>query len=276
MPDIEWNRQVWDDRAFTNNGDEWSSAWGNPAVQWYWSLLPRISPYVPAATILEIAPGFGRWTHWLKDLCQKLIVVDLSPSCIEGCRKRFAHCTHIDYHVNDGLSLAMVPDTAIDFAFSFDSLVHVEIEVMTSYLSELSRKLAPNGVAFLHHSNLGEYAPVIRRWQRLPMGRHRFERWGWIECNPNSRAMSVTAEACRQIAARNGLSCIAQELFNWGESRRLSECISVVTPQGSRWDRPVRILRNPHFMAEAAQAAERGHLYDHIGTARSREAEKSR
>jgi hypothetical protein len=33
---------------------------------------------MPTRCILEIGPGFGHWTHFLKDLCNRLIVVDLS------------------------------------------------------------------------------------------------------------------------------------------------------------------------------------------------------
>src|SRR5439155_24508233 len=42
------------------------------------------------AQILEIAPGFGRWTHYLKDYCENLWIVDRSSECIEACRQRFA------------------------------------------------------------------------------------------------------------------------------------------------------------------------------------------
>lgn len=51
----------------------------------------------------------------------------------------------------------MVADSSVDFAFSFDSLVYVEAEVLKGYLTELARVLKPDGVAFLHHSNLGAY-----------------------------------------------------------------------------------------------------------------------
>ena len=95
-------------------------------MQWYGTLLPRIHRYLPTETILEIAPGFGRWTDFLKDHCRKPIVVDLSQKCIEACRERFKACSHIAYFVNDGQSLGMIEDHAVDFAFSFDSLVHAE------------------------------------------------------------------------------------------------------------------------------------------------------
>ena len=137
---------------------------------------------MPARTILEIAPGFGRWTQFLRPLCEDLIVVDLSPKCIEACQARFAEYGNITYHVNDGRSLDMVPNDAIDFAFSFDSLVHVESDVLHGYLSQLAQKLTPEGVAFLHHSNVGAY--VDRATGQLPAD----------FVNKSSRALSVSAE----------------------------------------------------------------------------------
>ena len=86
---------------------------GNSELQWHVTVLPRIARFLPAGTILEIAPGFGRWTHYLKDHCRELIVVDLAARCIEACRQRFASASHISYHVNDGKSLEMVHDRGL-------------------------------------------------------------------------------------------------------------------------------------------------------------------
>src|SRR5207248_6740177 len=133
-------------------GEEWSSSWGGPEAQWFGAVLPRIHAFVPAHTILEIAPGFGRWTRYLKDYCHDLIVVDMAERCIKACQQAFASSSHITYHVNDGKSLAMIADRSIDFVFSFDSLVHAEADVIAAYLGQLARKLAPNGAGFFHHS----------------------------------------------------------------------------------------------------------------------------
>jgi len=54
------------------------AAWGGPQKQWENSIYLRIKSHVLAASILEIAPGYGRWTDFLKDLCSKLIVLDLA------------------------------------------------------------------------------------------------------------------------------------------------------------------------------------------------------
>ena len=71
-------------------GEEWSQPWGSSAAQWTGTIFPRIRECLPADTILEIAPGFGRWTHYLKDYCSELWAVDKSSDCIEACRQRFA------------------------------------------------------------------------------------------------------------------------------------------------------------------------------------------
>src|SRR5262245_15107578 len=128
MPTIQQNIGSWSTYNWTNAGDEWSGAWGNTDFLWWGALYPRIAACLPAATILEIAPGYGRFTQYLKNFCERLILVDLTERCILACQERFADETHLTYHVNDGKSLAMIPDYSIDFVFSFDSLVHVEAD----------------------------------------------------------------------------------------------------------------------------------------------------
>jgi len=99
-----------------------------------------LQQWIPCKTLLEIAPGFGRWTQYLKDLADYLIVVDLTEKCIMACRERFAAAANISYVVNDGRSLGSVSDVSVDFIFSFDSLVHVEADVIESYLPSLRER----------------------------------------------------------------------------------------------------------------------------------------
>jgi hypothetical protein len=74
--------------------------------------------------------------QFLKTKCQSTIAVDLSETCIKHCKTRFASETHIQFHTNDGTSLAAVPDNSVDFVFSFDSLVDVEKDLMEAYVPE--------------------------------------------------------------------------------------------------------------------------------------------
>src|SRR2546423_15457372 len=71
-------------------GEEWSAPWGTSAAQWEHAILPRISDCIPTDTILEIAPGYGRWTQYLKDYCRELSIVDRIDECIKACQERFA------------------------------------------------------------------------------------------------------------------------------------------------------------------------------------------
>jgi ubiquinone/menaquinone biosynthesis C-methylase UbiE len=221
--------------------------------------------HLPANTILEIAPGYGRWTHYLKDMCAKLILVDLSERSIKACRERFAKNSHLIYHVNNGNSLGMIADDTIDLAFSFDSLVHAEDIVISSYISQLSRKLKQNGVAFIHHSNLGAYSHYNRAYsqlQRIPKLPGLLSMLGILDnIRVQWRAQSMSARKMQHYAEENGLTCISQELVTWRTKRVLIDCISTIVKSDTARVRGNRILRNYSFMKEAKYLSTLSRLY---------------
>lgn len=231
-PDYEWIAA----------GEEWSEPWGGSAAQWFGSILPRIQGALPAKTIVEIASGFGRWSYYLRQHGDHLHLVEPDPQCMEACRRRFGADPGISYHLNDGRSLEMIPDGRIDFIFSFDSLVHVRRETIEAYLGQFAAKLTPDGISFIHHSNLGQFT-MSRRVRALisrgkPVG------------VDHQRDPEMTAELFRQICERNGLKCVCQELVNW-RGRRLIDCFSTVARKDSKWQEAARPFRNPDFMREA-------------------------
>jgi SAM-dependent methyltransferase len=264
MPTIDWNRQKWDGKYhWQQGGGQWSDPWGNSEMQWHGSILPRIHRFVPCATILEIGPGFGRWTEYLRGACRKLIAVDLSARCIDACRARFAADPSIEFHVNDGKSLDMVPDAGagkgVDFVFSYDSLVHATIDVLEAYVSQIARKLSPQGVAFLHHSNAGEYADYFRWIQRVPPIKLGLRALG-RDTKFHARDLDVTAEKVRRIVDAAGLQCMSQEIINWRSSLFL-DCHTVLSLKGSQWGADVGAVRNGRFMIEAKNCAALAPLY---------------
>jgi ubiquinone/menaquinone biosynthesis C-methylase UbiE len=255
MGAVDENKQVWEQTwDWARAGEEWSDSWGGTPALWYGTLLPRIHSYVPTGTILEIAPGFGRWTEYLRRLCNRLIVVDLAANCIDHCKLRFAEDSHIEYHVNDGKSLGMVEDESIDFAFSFDSLVHADAEPIGSYLNELSRTLRPDGVGVIHHSNQGHYPHWNRIARRTPqVVLRRLVARGLMIDVFAWRSTDVTSETFALMCEGAGMSCISQELINWENGYFLTDVISTVTRQGSKWDRPNVVSRNPLFRLQATR-----------------------
>jgi 2-polyprenyl-3-methyl-5-hydroxy-6-metoxy-1,4-benzoquinol methylase len=237
-------------------------------MQWYGTILPRIRAFLPVHTILEIAPGFGRWTEFLKDYCSDLVVVDLSEKCIKACQERFTDCSHITYFVNDGKSLDMIPDNSIDFIFSFDSLVHAEDEVISAYISQLPEKLKHNGVAFVHHSNLGQF-PNYRKMQdvisRIPIPKliAILGRLGIVDDVISTwRAPSMSANKMRLYAEENGLRCFSQEVVTWKTRGVLVDCMSTIVKNDSIWSRDYKVWKNRFFMNEARNLFNLSRLYD--------------
>ncbi len=261
MPTIEFNRHHWGGKyAWPEHGDEWSKPWGGTEAQWYGAILPRIHAFIPANKILEIAPGFGRWTQYLKDLCQSLTVVDLNMNCIERCKERFASSSNISYYTNDGRSLSMIPDNSVDLVFSFDSLVHAEVQVLESYVTQLAKKLTKDGVGFFHHSNIGEY---LTRWKyqaRIPKNIKAYLTKKKVLNYYHLRTFSVTSAKFEKLCNSAGLCCISQEMVNWRQ-RLLIDGFSVFTRRDSKWARPNRVFRNYAFMKEAGQISRLAHLY---------------
>lgn len=233
MATVEENQKYWQGYDWSRRGEEWSETWGGSDFQWEGAILPRIAPFLPSASALEIACGHGRWSRHLRPYCQELTLVDLVKDAVDACRSRFAGDRGVRCFQNDGRSLPMAAPDSLDFVFSFDSLVHCELDDIEAYLRELAQKLKRNGVAFLHHSNFA----AIRLASPAAINKH------W-------RAESVSAEAFAAACGRAGLRCISQELVNWG-SEELCDCFSTVTRPGSAWDRELVRVENPHFMGEA-------------------------
>ena len=261
MPSIEENRS-WGTYSWPERGNEWSREWGDVETQWHAAIHPRIRRFLPAQRVLEIAPGYGRWSGFLIDCAEHYIGVDLNPECVSACKARFAVESHATFVENDGKSLAAVADDSINFAFSFDSLVHAEIDVIEAYLHELSRKLSPDGIAFIHHSNLGEYSRMALELSKLiwvPAHRYRLARGALTRLQVTDwdrwRAHSVTSRKVVDVGKAAGLVCIGQEIINWGRhNRRTVDCFSMLTRSGSKWERPNVVVRNPFFMHEAISA----------------------
>lgn len=259
--EINENEAVWgQDYNWKTGGDEWSGAWGGPFMHWHGTLRPRIASYIPTSTILEIACGYGRWTHYLKDLCDKLIAVDLAEKCVEACKQRFASSEHASFYKNDGISLDMVNDNSVDLVFSFDSLVHANESAINGYLSQLPRILKKSGVAFIHHSNLGEYQHRYSVAEKIPMARKLGRASGLLEY-AHWRDPQVDASKVAHWAELNGLQCIAQEIVLWGTKRTFIDCMSTIVLKDSPHIRENRILKNPNFMSEASNFSQITRLY---------------
>jgi SAM-dependent methyltransferase len=234
VPDVNWNKSTWGTTyAWPEGGDEWSVAWGGSEAQWFGALFPRLHRFLPARRILEIAPGFGRWTQYLLPACDEFVGVDLSAKCTDACRERFAEAKHARFFTNDGYSLAAAPDHSFDLIYSFDSLVHADYDVLASYVPEMMRKLSPGGVAFIHHSNLLAYGTAMRLIGAV-----------------HGRSTTVSAEIVADLIKRSGGSVLIQEVVNWG-GEHLIDCLTLFGRGDSYPAAKAVRLTNPLFMGES-------------------------
>lgn len=256
MPSVSENLKLWSEHHWSHAGEEWAVGYAdndtaNADIAWSVGIWPRIHRCLPAAHILEIGPGFGAWTQFLRQWSRHMTLVDLTPRCIDECRKRFGSLG-MTYHVNDGRSLEMVADDSVDFVFSWHSLVHCQHDVMTGYVRQLARKLKPGCWGMIQHSNFGMYFNPVRG---------AFERE-----NPAGFGEDMTAAKFASDAFAAGLTVDVQEIAPWGSHDEIS-CFSLfhrpAPPELVRAaPQPVRNLR---FWEEVRSRAEVERLYGRPG-----------
>ena len=242
MPTRDENLASWTNYDWSHAGDSWSGDWGSSRTLWFCTILPRIHFLLPAAHVLEIAPGFGRVTAFLLAHCERYTGIDLTPRCVDACRERFRGEGKARFEGNDGLSLAAAADNSVDLAISWDSLVHAEPAVLAAYEHELFRTLVPGGRAFLHHSNLGAFRDPATGALTVD--------------NPHWRDSHMSAALLAQFAATAGLIVDGQELLQWS-SPVVSDCFSWLRKPmpGEAVTSAPEPKVHPSFIAEIGYAA---------------------
>jgi SAM-dependent methyltransferase len=261
MVSVDFNKNWWGkDYAWPESGDEWSAPWGGAEAQWYGSLFPRIHRYLPAGEVVEIACGFGRWTQFLKDHSGHLTGVDISKVCVDACTERFKDEPNVDFVENDGTTFPGIADKSVDFIFSFDSLVHADQGTLTGYMAEFRRVLKPEGVAFIHHSNLGAYARRYAPLRKVPKLLTGLRKARIIDFD-HMRDPFVSAESVAAAAKGAGLRCIGQETTTWLGRRTLIDCISVIVPDESPAKQPNHVVKNRTFQSEPKYVSQLASVY---------------
>lgn len=200
------NKEIWEAWDWSAGGDEWT-----PSEQWKHSLIRCVlQEHVPLQTsVIEIGPGGGRWTGALLERAQAYLGIDVSASCIEHCRKRFASDARARFEVGSGEDLAAARDGTADAIWSFDVFVHINRAEVDRYAGEFKRVLKPGGVAVIHHGAIGGAAG------------------GWRS--------NLTAEDFEQIVARHRLH-IETSFTSWNDGDTVHDL-----PYGDR----ISVLRNP-------------------------------
>ena len=223
MPDIEWNRDVWDqEHDWAEDGDEWSGMaahCGQPYEAWKAALIEDLLvPHIKDQDVLEIAPGHGRFSQVIVPSARSTTLVDLSSTCLEVCQGLFKQFPNVTYVLTDGTSLPGVADSSIDFVWSFDSFVHMELPVIDAYLGEIARVLRPGGMFTIHHAGKKDWAlamaPVAHKLGKV--GRVGLRRAGQGRWKDSGRRADVSKKAVAESMYEHGLRLVAQTQ-TWGD-----------------------------------------------------------
>jgi len=111
-----------------------------------------VLPYLkPDQNALEIGPGGGRWTRYLLGF-EKLYVVDYHAQLLDELRRSFT-AKHIVFVENNGSDFPGVAENSIDYLFSFGTFVHLDVDLIQSYLGNMHPLLREGSNVVLQYSD---------------------------------------------------------------------------------------------------------------------------
>jgi ubiquinone/menaquinone biosynthesis C-methylase UbiE len=201
--------------------------WGDKVKDSYFDVAERgmegewqslVWPMLRAQSIdyshtLDLAAGHGRNSVKLLRFAQNITIVDLNEENIAYCKKRFAGDNRFRFVKNDGVVIPDVDDNSITFFYTFDSMVHFDLEIVQSYVKEAFRVLVASGTAFFHYSN----------YVRAPGADFRM--------NPHWRNF-MSKSLFEHLALRAGFTIMASTTCSWAGIADL-DAITLVRKPGS-------------------------------------------
>ena len=111
-------------------------------------LLPYISS---ETTLIEIGPGGGRWTRYMLG-AKRIYAVDYHQDLLDELKSKI-NSERISYVKNNGDDFPNIPDRSIDFIFSFGTFVHLDVDIIDRYLSNMKNILKQNANVVLQYSD---------------------------------------------------------------------------------------------------------------------------
>ncbi len=147
-----------------------------------------VRPYIAPETVaLEIGAGGGRWTRYLLD-AKEIVVVELNDEFFPYLENRFPDAAgKLRFYRTSGYELRGVEAESVDFVFSFGTFVHIDPDGIDAYLGEIRRVLRPGGIGALHYADrskkffagkprgYGGFSDMTARKMEELVARHEFD-----------------------------------------------------------------------------------------------------
>jgi Methyltransferase domain len=109
-------------------------------------------PYIGTETFaIEIGPGGGRWTRYMKGV-KKLYAVDYHQELLDELRRTF-HWHNISFIKNNGDDFPGIPANSIDLVFSFGVFVHLDVGIIDRYLKNIKPLLRKEANVIIQYSD---------------------------------------------------------------------------------------------------------------------------
>lgn len=131
-------------------GEEWFAP-GEVAAIWTAFGAPHVGPGVDA---VEIGCGGGKWSRMLAPRVRSYTAADVSAEMLARTRALLGDGSSNRYVKLDGIDWRPLLDGAFDLLWTFDVLVHFDMEDLWGALRETRRVLRPGGVAVVHVADL--------------------------------------------------------------------------------------------------------------------------
>jgi SAM-dependent methyltransferase len=168
-------RQAYVREKISLPGDEWGRPEDVAEV-----VRACVEPYLtPTSEVLELGVGAGRVARLVAGRARRFVAADISPKMLKRARAELAAFPNVEFVLLDGPRLPRELDGRIDFAYTFDVLVHVDLHTMRDLFFELARVLKPGGKVFVHTANLLTEAG----WSRFA-GQERYQPAGFYFVSP--------------------------------------------------------------------------------------------
>jgi SAM-dependent methyltransferase len=176
-----------------------------------WPILSRHD--IDFSTTMDFACGYGRNARKLKEVGAGLItLVDVNPDNIAFCQANLVPLGGYETFLNSGFDLEGIPSEKYTHVYSFDAMVHFDLEIVLSYIAEFARVLKPGGTAFIHHSNFTGHPGSP------------------FKDNPHWRNF-MSAIIFRHAGIRNGFEILEQKPLDWaGEG---IDCVTMMRRQAT-------------------------------------------
>jgi len=116
-------------------GGIYGMEWGDPeTVEPLRFIQDRyVLPYVHRDhTAVELGPGGGRWTQYLLGF-RTLYAIDYHDELLDQLRRNF-NTPNMIFIKNNGSNFPGITTNSIDYLFSFGLFVHLELDIIDSYL----------------------------------------------------------------------------------------------------------------------------------------------